>query len=101
MRKLSLPLVFAVLLFASASFADQYVQGYTRQDGTYVQGYYRSSPNSSVTDNYSYKGNTNPYTGENGSNYYRNSPTSQYYGTYPSTSGSSGSGYYSSSYYGN
>lgn len=99
MRKLFLPLVLVALLFASTSFADQYVQGYTRKDGTYVQGYTRSSPNSSVRDNYSYKGNSNPYTGETGSSYYRNSPSSEYYGT--SSSSSSGSGYYSPSYYGN
>jgi hypothetical protein len=99
MHKIFFPLVLAVLFFASTSFADQYVQGYTRKDGTYVQGYTRSSPNSSVRDNYSYKGNSNPYTRETGSSYYRNSPSSEYYGT--SSSGSSGSGYYSSSYYGN
>jgi len=98
MRKLFFPLALAVLFFASTSFADQYVQGYTRKDGTYVQGYTRSSPNSSVRDNYSYKGNTNPSTGETGTSYYRNSPSSEYYGT--SSSSSSGSGYYSSSYYG-
>jgi hypothetical protein len=58
---------------------DVYVDGYTRKDGTYVQPYHRSSPNNTVRDNYSYEGNTNPYTGEEGHNYYRNNPTSEYY----------------------
>ena len=56
-----------------------YVQGYTRSNGTYVQGYYRSDSNNTVQDNYSYKGNANPYTGEKGSNYYRSSESSGYY----------------------
>lgn len=56
-----------------------WVDGYPRSDGTYVQGYYCSDPNSTVTDNYSYKGNTNPHTGQEGNNYYRHSPSSQYY----------------------
>ncbi len=60
-------------------FADTWVNGYTRSDGSYVQGHYRSSPNSTVRDNYIYKGNSNPYTGETGSNYYCSSPSSEYY----------------------
>jgi len=32
-----------------------------------------------VRDNYSYKGNTNPYTGAKGGNYNRDSPSSGYY----------------------
>lgn len=71
----------SVILISTISYADDYVKGYYRSDGTYVGGYYRSSPNGSVTDNYTYKGNTNPYTGTQGSDYYRNSPSSQYYGT--------------------
>lgn len=44
-----------------------YVNGYTKSDGTYVQGHYRSSQNSTNHDNYSTVGNTNPYTGVSGS----------------------------------
>ncbi|WP_185244947.1 hypothetical protein [Citrifermentans bremense] len=47
-------------------FADGYVRGYTRQDGTYVNGYTRSSPDNSYNNNYSVRGNTNPYTGREG-----------------------------------
>ena len=42
------------------------VKGYTRKDGTYVAPHYRSTPNSSRYDNYSTKGNYNPYTGKKG-----------------------------------
>lgn len=50
----------ALALMPSLLLADVYVDGYTRSDGTYVQGHYRSSPNSTTYDNYSTKGNTNP-----------------------------------------
>jgi hypothetical protein len=69
---------FFVLLPAWAA-ADQWVSGYTRSDGTYVQGYNRSSPNNTVQDNFSYYGNTNPYTGSTGTNKYYDNPTSEYY----------------------
>ncbi|PKP37251.1 MAG: hypothetical protein CVT98_06320 [Bacteroidetes bacterium HGW-Bacteroidetes-15] len=38
------------------------VKGYTKSDGTYVAPYYRTAPNSTNRDNFSTKGNTNPYT---------------------------------------
>lgn len=79
--KLITTLVPALLLALTAGLAsaDQWVDGYTRSDGTQVQGHYRSDPNATVRDNYSYEGNTNPYTGEVGSNKYQNNPTSEYY----------------------
>jgi len=53
--------------FALPAFADDvYVDGYYRDDGTYVQGHFRSEPNSFKFDNYSAEGNINPYTGEPG-----------------------------------
>lgn len=42
------------------------VKGYVRKDGTYVAPHVRSSPNSSKLDNYSTKGNVNPYNGRTG-----------------------------------
>lgn len=63
--------IIAILALASAfsasAIADQNVKGYIKQDGTYVAPYVRSSPNNVQYDNYSTKGNTNPYTGERGS----------------------------------
>ncbi len=43
---------------------DTYVRGHTRSDGTYVEGYHRSSPDRTRDNNYSTQGNTNPYTGK-------------------------------------
>ena len=58
----------AVLAAPAASFAQgsNSVRGYVRSDGTYVAPHYRSNPNSSTSDNYSTKGNYNPYTGRTG-----------------------------------
>ena len=42
------------------------VSGYTRSNGTYVQSHVRTMPNSTNWDNFSTKGNTNPYTGTTG-----------------------------------
>ncbi len=35
--------------------------------GTYRQGYFRTSPNRTKIDNWSAKGNSNPFTGKKGS----------------------------------
>jgi hypothetical protein len=86
MKTKLLKMILAVVLFLSFAtllFADTYVKGYTRKDGTYVQPHYRSNPNSTVTDNYSFKGNANPYTGQQGTNPYKQSPSSPYYNGTP------------------
>lgn len=60
------------LVFASWADAGQRVRGYwkgSNGDGikdTYVSPYYKSERNNSVWDNYSTKGNVNPYTGKSG-----------------------------------
>ena len=54
------------IVFASAAFGDTWVDGYYRADGTYVPGHYRTTPNGTAADNYSSKGNVNPYTGQPG-----------------------------------
>jgi len=43
------------------------VRGYNRRDGTYVAPHYRSQQDSIKSNNWSYKGNVNPYTGKRGS----------------------------------
>ncbi len=43
-----------------------YVSGYKRADGTYVNGYYKTTPNTTNRDNYTTKPNVNPYTGTSG-----------------------------------
>lgn len=40
--------------------------GHTTKNGTYVQGHYSTDPNATRNDNFSTRGNTNPYTGEAG-----------------------------------
>lgn len=57
--------IAALVGFTSVQ-ADTYVDGYYRKNGTYVQPHYRSSPNSTINDNYSTAPNVNPYTGERG-----------------------------------
>lgn len=64
MKKLVIGLV--MLSVAAPALAQVRVKGYTRKDGTYVAPSVRSAPNSSVYDNYSTKGNVNPYTGKSG-----------------------------------
>lgn len=70
----------AALLFATSADAQQWVNGYTKGNGTYVQGYYRSTPDGNPYNNYSTRGNVNPFTGAVGT---RN-PTPSYGGNlYP------------------
>ena len=57
--------IFIALASVSA-FADDYVQGYVKSDGTYVPGYFRSSQDNTNTNNYSTQPNVNPYTGTQG-----------------------------------
>ncbi len=45
---------------------DHNVQGYTKKDGTYVPPHHATNPNTTKRDNYSSKGNVNPYTGKPG-----------------------------------
>lgn len=62
----ALSLAVALSLFAGTVAADQYVRGYVRKDGTYVQPHYRTTPNNNRYDNYSTQGSSNPYTGQRG-----------------------------------
>lgn len=72
MRKLvSLLLITVCLLFitpliSNHAEAASRVKGYTKKNGSYVQLHYRSSPNRSKFDNWSTKGNYNPYSGKKG-----------------------------------
>jgi hypothetical protein len=56
----------ALLAFVSVASADEYVNGYTKKDGTYVQPYHRSDADGNPYNNYSTRGNVNPYTGQPG-----------------------------------
>ena len=67
MKKL-VAIFVGLALFSPAMAVDAQtrVKGYYRSNGTYVAPHYRSSPNSSTYDNYSTRGNVNPYTGQAG-----------------------------------
>ena len=62
--------VIIIGLTIGASLADAArqvtVHGYHRKNGTFVQPYHRTAPNRTKFDNWSSKGNTNPYTGKRG-----------------------------------
>lgn len=60
--------VLAALLAAvsSSAFAQTRVDGYTRQNGTYVAPHYRSAPDGNANNNWSVQPNVNPYTGQQG-----------------------------------
>ena len=58
--------VVSINLYSQVNLKNHYVKGYFRKDGTYVSGHYRTNRNNTNLDNYSTKGNTNPYTGKPG-----------------------------------
>jgi len=58
--------IVGAVVLAAPVLADDYVKGYVKKDGTYVAPHMRSSPNSTKADNWSTKGNYNPYTGKEG-----------------------------------
>ena len=51
---------------SSVNYNSTFVDSYTRNDGTFVQSHYKSMPNDTNWDNYSTKGNVNPFTGSTG-----------------------------------
>jgi hypothetical protein len=81
-------LFFAAILSLSTTFAQVYVGGYTKHNGTVVGSHWRTSPNYTRDDNWSAKGNINPYTGSVGTKPggYNNSccnPPKNYYPSVP------------------
>ena len=49
-----------------SSSGSHHVSGYTNSHGHYVQSYRATNPNHTKSDNWSTKGNYNPYTGKAG-----------------------------------
>lgn len=59
--------VFIVITISGLSQtgnAQVYVSGYFKSNGTYVAPYFKSAPDGNPYNNYTYPGNTNPYTGQ-------------------------------------
>jgi len=48
-------IILGFIILGTNLMADVHVNGYYKSNGTYVDSYYRTSPNSTVTDNYSYR----------------------------------------------
>lgn len=60
-------LIFSlVFLICQTNPNHVWVNGYTRSNGTHVQGHWRTAPNHTNVDNFSTRGNVNPYTHEKG-----------------------------------
>lgn len=68
-------LLLAFIVVGAPLFGATRVKGYTRKDGTFVAPHTRSAPNRTKVDNYSTKGNINPYTGKAGTKPVTNSST--------------------------
>ena len=58
--------VSRVLRKGRTHHGDIHVRGYMRKSGTSVRSYWRTGRNFNKADNYSTKGNVNPYTGKRG-----------------------------------
>lgn len=65
MKKLFLSTFALSVIFTFSANAD-YTRGHFRSNGSYVSGYHRTSSDSLKFNNYSTKGNINPYTGKRG-----------------------------------
>lgn len=64
-------LALAVLFLAATIVeAQTYVRPYVRRDGAYVTGHYRSYADGNFWNNWSTRGNVNPYTGSWGTRSY-------------------------------
>lgn len=59
-------LLVVLVLLASSAEAAKRVRAYTTKRGTYVAPSYRTKANRTKVDNYSTKGNVNPYSGARG-----------------------------------
>jgi hypothetical protein len=53
-------------LSAQSKRNSESVHSYSKKNGTKVESYHRSKANGTEKDNYSAKGNVNPYTGKKG-----------------------------------
>jgi hypothetical protein len=84
MRRLLVAVAALAVAWGGVAAAQVHVRGYTRKDGTYVQPHERSSPNGTTADNYSTRGNINPYTGEAGTKN-PDPPRSYYYSPPPAS----------------
>lgn len=65
MKRIIVAVLFVALAFPAFGRSTS-VRGHVTKKGTYVQSHKRTTPDKSKANNYSSKGNTNPYTGKKG-----------------------------------
>ncbi len=58
--------IISLMIMPGVLLAQAYVHPYTRQNGTYVEGHYRTAPDNSRLNNWTTQGNVNPYNGNRG-----------------------------------
>lgn len=66
MKKIMPILLISLLLMTSTVFGITHVKSYVTKRGTYVAPHYKTTSNRTKIDNWSTKGNTNPFTGKKG-----------------------------------
>ena len=71
MKRIIILIIMAGVFLVNAGYCNAYVRvrGYFRSTGSYVMPHFRTNSNSFKWDNWSSKGNVNPFTGKRG---YRN-----------------------------
>ncbi len=68
MKKLLAIISLILVLTADGAFAQVHVRGhYNHRTGTYVMPHYRTAPDHTRLNNWSTRGNYNPFTGKRGS----------------------------------
>lgn len=80
MKKIILSSIFAWAAFSAFSQNTITTSGYYRSNGTYVAPAVKTAPDNTNTNNFSTKGNTNPYTGSSGTRAADYSPAASNYG---------------------
>lgn len=58
--------IIALMAFHAEARGSHGVRGYTKKDGTVVKPHRATDRDSSRSNNWSHKGNVNPYTGKRG-----------------------------------
>ena len=59
-------LTLATVAFAKGGSGSHSVRGHTTKNGSYVQPHHATNRDSTKSNNYSHRGNMNPYTGKKG-----------------------------------
>lgn len=97
MKKIfALVIVLVSVVISTSAQTPKYQKGYTKKNGTYVSGHYKTTSDRTNHNNYSTKGNVNPTTGKNGTRARDYSPSAYGYGRGKSIkTGPRGGQYYS------